>query len=368
MGCDLDVHFMQKALAQSHLARVIAPPNPWVGCVIVKNGQIVGEGYSQAAGGDHAELRALKSAGENARGATVYVTLEPCSHFGKTPPCAKALIEAQVSRVVIALQDPDLKVNGKGIEWLRNAGIEVEVGLCANSVFPSLEPYIHHRQTGRPFCIVKTAASIDGRIAAADGSSQWITTEEARQDVQVLRSQSQAIVIGSGTAIADRPRLTLRNVCPPPSVPPLRVLLDARGRTPPQLPLFENEMGSTVVFTTSLCPLNRIKEWRNTGAKVQILPSSSIGEGVDLSLVLDFLGKQGIIQALFEGGGTLIGSLWKQGLINQWTTYFGPCLLGETGIPMIKGIAIPTIKDAPRLCLVCCKQIKDCVRLDYKCI
>lgn len=366
MHPDLDTLFMHRALVQSDMARIIAPPNPWVGCVIVKEGQVVGEGHTQAPGNDHAEISALKAAGERAKGATVYVTLEPCSHFGKTPPCANALIEAQVSRVVIALQDPDPNVNGKGIQLLRSARIKTDIGTCADLAFLSLEPYIHHRKTGRPFCIVKTATSIDGRIAAADGTSQWVTQEEARNDVQFLRVQSQAIVIGAGTAIADRPRLTVRDVYPFPLIQPLRVLLDTRGRVSAAMPLFEDKAGCTVVLTTSLCPPHRIKEWQKTGAIVNVIPQSASNEGVDLSFALDLLGKQGVIQALFEGGGTLIGSLWKQGFINQWTTYIGPCLLSETGIPVLKGVVIPTIKDAPRFQLVRSKQINDCVRLDYK--
>lgn len=358
---DTDTLFMQRAIDESTHARIISPPNPWVGCVIVRAGQIVGLGFTQSPGSDHAEIQALKAAGTEAKGATVYVTLEPCSHTEKrTAPCTKALIDAGVARVVIALQDPDPHVNGNGIQVLRHAGVVVDVGVCAEAVSQSLKAYIHHRKTGMPFCIVKTATSIDGRIAASDGSSQWITSIEARHDAHVLRAESQAIVIGSGTALIDRPRLTVREVNS--LRPPLKVVLDTKGKVSADMPLFESK--NTVVLTTDLCPVKQIDAWEKTGAMVHILPLSS-DKKIDLVAAMSFLGKIGVVQALVEGGGTLIGSLWKHNLVNQWTTYIGPCLLGDSGTPVMRGVNIPNIHSAPRFKLIGVKQINDCIRLDY---
>lgn len=366
MSNPIDALFMQRAIEQSRKARFIAPPNPWVGCVIVKDGEIVGEGFTQAPGGDHAEILALNAAGSLAKGSTAYVTLEPCAHFGKTPPCGNALIQAGVARVVIALQDPDPQVNGKGISLLQKEGISVTVGICAEEVAQSLHPYIHQRRTGRPWCVVKSAVSIDGRIAAADGTSQWITSTEARQDTHFLRAESQAIVIGAGTALTDKPKLTVRDVSFL-GKHPLRVLLDSRGRvSPADQPFFDPSLGPSVVLTTPLCPSERVAEWKSTGVAVQVLPCAVSNQGVNLSAVLDFLNKKGVIQVLFEGGAAVIGNLWKEGFVDQWTVYVGACILGETGYPALKGVIIPTIDAAPRFHLMKVTQIHDCVRLDYR--
>ena len=208
-----DEELMATAGDLAEHARFATPPNPWVGCVIVRDGEIVGRGATEAyPGGLHAEAAALLDAGYRARGATAYVTLEPCNHHGSTPPCTEALIDAGVARTVIALEDPDPRVRGTGIARLRAAGIEVVEGVGTDVVARSLAPYLHQRATGRAFALLKTAMSLDGRTAAADGSSQWITGVEARADVQRLRAESQAIVVGPGTARADLPRLTVRGL------------------------------------------------------------------------------------------------------------------------------------------------------------
>lgn len=360
-----DDFFMQAAVAQSKLARLLAPPNPWVGCVIVKEEQIVGKGYTQTPGQEHAEIMALREAGMRAKGATVYVTLEPCAHFGKTPPCVAALIESKVSRIVIGLQDPDPQVNGKGIKLLIEAGIDVKVGTCRDEIIALLEPYLYHRKTGHPFCIAKVGISIDGKIAAGDGTSKWITSNEARQDAHLLRAESQAIIIGAGTAMTDLPRLTVRGLASSSFKPPIRVIMDARGNVSATTPLFNVSEGPILVLTTEASSKEKRKLWLDTGADVHVLQPSPSHQGVDLHSALALLGKLGVVQALFEGGGTLIGSLWKSGLMNQLTTYIGPCLLGETGWSFCKGLEIKTINDAPRLKLKLVKQINDCIRLDY---
>ncbi|HVM39257.1 MAG TPA: bifunctional diaminohydroxyphosphoribosylaminopyrimidine deaminase/5-amino-6-(5-phosphoribosylamino)uracil reductase RibD, partial [Acidimicrobiia bacterium] len=233
-----DAAAMRQAVIEGERGRLGAPPNPWVGAVVVSEGEIVGVGHHARPGSAHGEAAAVSAAGERARGATVYVTLEPCNHHGRTGPCTEALISAGVARVVVGVEDPDALVAGTGIARLREAGIDVAVGVEAATVERSLRPYLHQRSTGRAFCVVKTAVSIDGRTAAADGTSKWITGEAARDDAHALRAASQAIVVGSGTALADAPELTVRRVAAPP-VPPLRVVLDGRGRVPARGPLFD---------------------------------------------------------------------------------------------------------------------------------
>ena len=230
-----DSDLIARAVAQGEHGRRSASPNPWVGCVIVdEHGAIAGEGWHRSPGTPHAEANALEAAGERARNGTAYVTLEPCPHEGRTPSCADALIAAGVRRVVVSLEDPDTKVAGRGFARLRAAGLDVEVGPGATSARRSLAPYLHHRRTGRAWCLVKTAMSLDAKTAAADGSSRWITGAAARADAHCLRAESQAVVIGAGTAIADRPSLTARDVDPPVDRQPLRVLLDAAAASRPQ--------------------------------------------------------------------------------------------------------------------------------------
>ncbi|MCA1842078.1 MAG: bifunctional diaminohydroxyphosphoribosylaminopyrimidine deaminase/5-amino-6-(5-phosphoribosylamino)uracil reductase RibD, partial [Actinobacteria bacterium] len=277
---------MAEAVALGERGRLTAAPNPWVGCLIVSaGGDIVGRGFHQRAGEPHAEVNALREAGDRARGGTAYVTLEPCAHQGRTPPCAPALVEAGVSRVVIAVLDPDERVAGRGVDILSAAGITVAVGPGAEAAARSLQPYLHHRRTGRPLCVLKTAASLDGRTAAADGTSQWITGPEARADAHRLRAQSGAVIVGAGTALADHPTLTFRNLDfgdGPTPPQPLRVLLDAAGRVPATGPLFDPTLAKTLVLSTEAATPEIKRAWKEAGAEVEELPSApaSMQEGV----------------------------------------------------------------------------------------
>ncbi|MBX7161565.1 MAG: bifunctional diaminohydroxyphosphoribosylaminopyrimidine deaminase/5-amino-6-(5-phosphoribosylamino)uracil reductase RibD, partial [Acidimicrobiia bacterium] len=222
---------MRRALELAARARGDTAPNPMVGAVVVDvDGRVVGEGWHEGAGEPHAEVVALEEARERARGATLYVTLEPCTHHGLTPPCVEAVIGAGVTRVVVAQQDPDPRVSGAGVEVLRAAGVTVVEAVCRSQAEAQLDAYRHHRTTGRPLVVLKTAITIDGATAAPDGSSQWITGEEARADAHELRRESDAVLVGSGTVVADDPRLDVRTE-PPPRRQPLRVVADARGRT-----------------------------------------------------------------------------------------------------------------------------------------
>lgn len=343
--------FMERAIALGEHGRITAPPNPWVGCVIAKEGRIVGEGYHHTAGEAHAEVVALRQAGSEARGATAYVTLEPCCHYGRTPPCVKALIEADIAHVVIGVEDPDPRVSGKGIEALKAAGIRITTGISQEQAAASLQPYLHYRKTGMPYCVGKAAISIDGRTAAADRSSQWITSESARKDAHLLRAQSQAILVGANTARYDQPSLNVRNVFPMPPVQPLRVVLDSSGTVPHEGPLFDQTIAKTVVFSSAV-PKNPLCEVIHVHKH-------------DLRQVLKLLGERGVMQLMIEGGATILGSFLKASLIDQLVLYMGPCVLGEKGIPLFQGVPIPNIENAPRLKLRDVAKIDDCVRIRY---
>jgi diaminohydroxyphosphoribosylaminopyrimidine deaminase / 5-amino-6-(5-phosphoribosylamino)uracil reductase len=346
--------FMRWAIQLGEKGRCTAPPNPWVGCVIVRNGEILAEGYHEAAGKKHAEVVALEKAGALARGATAYVTLEPCPHQGRTPPCVNALIEAGIQKVVIPFLDPDPSVCGKGVEKLKKAGIEVVVGLGQKEAESSLAPYLYQRLAKRPFCVLKAAISLDGRIAATDGSSQWITGEKAREDLHLLRAQSQAILVGARTAHCDSPRLTVRGVGLDKQ--PLRVLLDPQGSVAVQGPLADMSLAPTLVFTSSEQQKQR---WEECGAEVIVQQTSSLQQ------ILEELGKRGVIQALVEGGGRVYASFLKENLVNRVVLYLGNCLLGDQGKPFLPDFLIPNISHAPRWTLEGMHRFDSDIRLDF---
>jgi diaminohydroxyphosphoribosylaminopyrimidine deaminase / 5-amino-6-(5-phosphoribosylamino)uracil reductase len=345
-----DEELMAAAGDLAELARFGTPPNPWVGCVLVRHGEIVGRGATGPfPGGAHAEVAALRDAGDRARGATAFVTLEPCHHHGNTPPCTEALIAAGVLKVVVALEDPDPRVRGAGIRALRDSGIDVSVGLGRDAVRRSLAPYLHQRATGRAFALLKTAMSLDGRTAAADGSSQWITGEEARADAHRLRAESQAVVVGPGTARADLPRLTVRGMDDLIQRRPLRVLLDGRGSVAAAGPLFDPALASTLVFTTTRADAGAVDAWQAAGAKVEVVEPGTHGRGVDLVAVLRILAESyGVLQAMVEGGGRLHGAFVEEGLANRLVAYVAPLLLGERGLPVVGFPGPDTLGDATR--------------------
>jgi diaminohydroxyphosphoribosylaminopyrimidine deaminase/5-amino-6-(5-phosphoribosylamino)uracil reductase len=373
---------MAEAVAQGERGRFTAAPNPWVGAVISDAaGEIVGRGFHRRAGESHAEVHALREAGDRARGGTAYVTLEPCAHQGRTPPCAPALIEAGVARVVVAVLDPDDRVAGRGVEILRSAGITVDVGVGAEAAARSLASYLHHRRTGRPLCLLKTAASLDGRTAAADGTSQWITGPEARADAHRLRAGSGAVVVGAGTALADHPTLTYRNLeFEDGLIPaqPLRVLIDAAGRVPATGPLFDRSLASTMVITTAAADAGARKAWKAAGAEVEevtVAPAAppfpgaapvSAGPAVDLGEALEVLGRRGILQVMVEGGATLHGSLLRAGLVDRLVVYTGGAVLGAEGRPLFGGPGPGTLAEASRWRLMRVHQLGTDARLDWE--
>lgn len=356
------IQFMQQAIALAENARFQAPPNPWVGCVIVKDGQIVGRGYTQPPGQAHAEVRALQEAQEKAQDASLYATLEPCAHTGRTPPCVQAIIRAGIREVYIGIQDPDSRVSGKGAHLLRQAGIKVVQGICEQEIKNHLAPYLYQRQSNLPYTVLKAAISLDGRTAAADQTSQWITCAEARQDVHLQRASSQAILIGAGTALKDFPQLTVRHPnCLLPHQP-LRVILDATGQVPATGPLFNCQLAPTLVITTSQCPESRRAEWQSAGAEVATVAASS--RGVNLQEAWQLLGKRSILQVLVEGGATLHTALLETSLVNRLSIYVGPVLLGSAGSPFYQK-HIATLQQAQRLSLQGVQKLGSSVRLDY---
>jgi diaminohydroxyphosphoribosylaminopyrimidine deaminase / 5-amino-6-(5-phosphoribosylamino)uracil reductase len=359
-----DEALMGRAVALAHDARRHTAPWPAVGCVIERDGEVVGEGATGPfPTGPHAEVAALRAAGDRARGATVYCTLEPCDHHGNTPPCTSALLDAGVRRVLVAVEDPDARVAGRGVARLRDAGVDVVTGVAAAEAERELGAYLHHRRTGRAFVVAKVALSLDGRVAAADGTSRWITSAEARADGHELRADSQAIVIGSGTALADTPALTVRGVDQPPTRPPLRVLLDARGRVAPTGPLFDPALAPTLVVTTEGAAPGAVDAWRAAGAKVEVVGAGAAGAGVDLDAVFALLGRDGVLQALIEGGGTLVGAVAGGGHVQRLVAYLAPALLGTGGAPGFAFTGPPTLAAAPRWRLLDVARFGDDVRL-----
>jgi diaminohydroxyphosphoribosylaminopyrimidine deaminase/5-amino-6-(5-phosphoribosylamino)uracil reductase len=313
---------MLEAIAAAERVRGRTSPNPWVGAVVVP--AVVDAGVSAGvddpevfvgatapAGGPHAEVTALAAAGPRADGATLYVTLEPCAHYGRTPPCAEAVVAAGVRRVVVGIEDPDRQVSGRGIDFLRQAGVEVDVGVAADQVADQLAPYLHHRRTGRPWVVLKLASTLDGRIAAPDGSSQWITGEAARTDVHRLRARSDAVLVGAGTVRADDPTLTVRLPDDDldhraPSEQPLRVVL---GHVP---------------------------------AGAAVLPALEL-DG-DLGMVLTELGDRGVLQVLVEGGAGVAHAFHAAGLVDRYVLYLAPALFGgDDARPLFAGPGAPTL-------------------------
>jgi len=317
-----DYEFMARALRLARKGLYTAHPNPRVGCVIARDGELVGEGWHEYTGGPHAEVNALQQAGDTARGATAYVTLEPCCHHGRTPPCTEALIKAGVARVVAAMVDPHSRVAGNGLEQLRTEGIEVASGLLEQQALALNPGFVKRMQTGRPYVRLKLAMSLDGRTAMAGGESKWITAGAARQDVQDLRAQSGAIVTGVGTVLADDPSMTVR--LEGIRQQPLRVVVDTHLSMSATAKML-TEAGKTVVMTCREGGGREVLE--AAGAEVVSMPYCATD--VDLVAVLDQLGQMEINEVLVETGATLSGAFLQAGLIDELIVYVAPVLMGD---------------------------------------
>jgi diaminohydroxyphosphoribosylaminopyrimidine deaminase/5-amino-6-(5-phosphoribosylamino)uracil reductase len=364
--------WMERAVALAEGGRGRVSPNPMVGAVLARDGRVVGEGFHRAAGRAHAEAEALAAAGAGAAGATCYVTLEPCAHHGRTPPCADALVAAGVARVVAAVQDPDPRVDGAGLARLRAAGVAVELGVGAEAAATQNAAYLTHRRLGRPRVTLKAAASLDGKVAAPDGSSQWITGPAARADAHRLRAEADAVMVGAGTALADDPRLTVR-------LPgwagrqPLRVLVDAAGRVGPGGHLFDTE-AETLVATTPAAPATAVDAWKAAGAEVLIcaeqtvmvggaLAAPPVGQGVDLEELARALGERGVLELMVEGGPRLQASLWAAELADRLVWYLAPLAIGGQAAPGLLGDGAATLAGARRLRLASVDRLGDDLRL-----
>ena len=334
-----DDRHMRRALARAAEA-VFTSPNPRVGAVVVRDGVVVAEGTHRGTGTPHAEVVALE--GTAAAGATLYVNLEPCMHHGTTPPCAPALVEAGIARVVVAIEDPDPRVSGSGIDYLRAHGVEVDVGIRADEASALNDAYIHHRLTGRPLVTLKLALSVDGKMAASDGSSRWITGEESRRHVHGRRAASDGVMVGAGTVVTDDPQLTARDATS--TRQPVRVVVDATGQVPTTRRIFDG--GEAIVMTTISCQHAIKTQWKEAGAEVVELAHNSAG-GVDLHAVVENLAARGWLEVYCEGGAALATSLLRDDLVDRLDLYYAPILVGGDGIG-IGALGVDTIGRAHR--------------------
>jgi diaminohydroxyphosphoribosylaminopyrimidine deaminase/5-amino-6-(5-phosphoribosylamino)uracil reductase len=342
-----DLLHMRAALALARRGLGNAWPNPAVGCVLVKDGRVIGRGWTQPGGRPHAETEALRRAGDAARGATAYVTLEPCSHHGRTPPCCEALAGASIARVVMAMRDPDPRVNGRGLAMLRGAGIVVEEGLLEAEARALNAGFFRRIQAGMPVVTLKLASTLDGRIATASGESRWITGEAARREVHALRARHDAILVGSGTVLADDPDLTCR-VPGMERVPMLRVVADARLRTPEAARLVQSAgLAPVLIITAPGHPPAAQAPFMAAGADIVTVPAHAAG-GLDLPSLLRALGRRGVTRVLAEGGAGLAAALLRQGLVDRLVWFHAPAVMGGDGHPALEGLRLAALSAMPR--------------------
>lgn len=345
---EADRRFMRLAIRQAVRARGRTSPNPLVGAVIVNDGQLIATGYHKKAGTPHAEIHALAKAKGMTRGATLYVTLEPCSHHGRTPPCTEAVWQSGIRRVVVGMRDPNPLVAGRGVRFLQGKGIEVSAGLLADECRRINLPFCRWITTGLPWVIMKAGVSLDGRIAARSGHSGWITNEASRHYVHQLRDRVDAILVGIGTALADDPALTTR-------LPgrghrdPLRVVLDRDLRLPPEARMLrQKSTAGTILFCGPEVDTARKQALERAGAEILPIFLAADGE-LDLPGILAELGKRQVTSLLVEGGSRVHGAFWSQNLVQQVLLFYGPLFLGAEGIPLLAGFGPDRVEQAIRL-------------------
>jgi len=369
-----DVAYMKRAIALAKLATGHTSPNPLVGAVVVKDNTIIGEGYHHKAGTAHAEVHALNQAGENAKGATLYVTLEPCSHYGKTPPCALRIIEAGIAKVVIGSTDPNPLVAGKGIEILKEAGIEVVVPVCNDECAELNEHFFTYIQTGKPFVTIKSAMSLDGKIATYTGQSQWITNESSRRDGHILRATHDAMLVGIGTILADNPQLNCRLTDTEISETlldtsildetihvhqPDVIILDSLGRTPTTSRIFEIDTRKVHIFVSKGCPKERIQALEKSTDIVIDIKKLSIDD------ILTKLGDFGYTSLLVEGGSAIISSFVETLNFDKVVTYIGNTIIGGTeATPAVGGRGFESLESSPQLTFTKTKVLDNNIRIE----
>ena len=343
---NLDEFFMHEALKLAELGKGFTSPNPLVGCVIVKENKIIGRGYHHKFGNPHAEIEAINNAfslGNKIEGACLYVNLEPCSHYGKTPPCAERLVKEKISRVVIGMRDPNELVNGKGINILRNANIQVIESCLENDAKWLNRGFIRVHTLKRPYVTLKAASSLDGKLALKNGSSKWITNEEARIAAHALRAENDAVLVGIGTVLTDNPELTVRHV---KGNNPKRIILDKDLRTPLDAKILNSD-GKCVIFCGENANQEKIKSLENSGAK--IIKANYENNNISLRFVLEYLAlNEGILNLMVEGGAKILNSFIRENLADYMKIFFAPKILGE-GISFGTGMNFDSVSDAPIL-------------------
>ncbi len=343
-----DYHYMQRAIALAKKGHYTTSPNPRVGCVLVKNDKIVGEGYHQKAGEGHAEVNAIAQANEQAKGATAYVTLEPCSHFGRTPPCAKGLIEAGVKHVIIAMVDPNPQVSGRGIKMLEDAGISIATGLLETDAMALNIGFIKLMTTGMPYVRCKLAASLDGKTAMQSGESKWITSPQARQYVQKLRAQSCAVISGADSILTDNAKMNVRyqeladgQQCFSEAElrQPVRIIIDSQNRLTPDLALFKQQSPIILIRAS----IENLPQWPHFVEQVQCstVKNKSGLDKIDLTALLALLAKRGFNEVLIESGARLAGAFIEQDLVDELILFQAPMLIGGQGKSLMQ---LPTIE------------------------
>ena len=338
-----DEKFMAEALRIAKNAQGRTSPNPLVGAVIVKDGRIIAEGWHRKAGTPHAEIHALNMAGELAKNSTMYVTLEPCSHYGRTPPCANKIVDAGIKKVVVAMQDPNPLVAGRGVEILRAAGIEVEVGILEDDARRLNEVFLKYITKKIPFVTAKFACSLDGKIATASGQSQWISCEESRKFVHKLRDINDGIMVGIGTVLADNPSLTTRL---DGGKNPVRIIVDSKARTPLDSKFLNDGAAKNIIAVTANAPLEKISALKNLGAEIIIAGESQ----VDLKILMQELASREITSVLLEGGGTLNFSMFRAGLIDKVFAFIAPKVIGgKNALTPVEGAGVENLFDAAQL-------------------
>jgi diaminohydroxyphosphoribosylaminopyrimidine deaminase/5-amino-6-(5-phosphoribosylamino)uracil reductase len=348
-----DEGFMREALRLARRGAGATSPNPMVGAVVVADGRIVGRGYHPGAGGPHAEVLALQEAAGLARGATLYVNLEPCAHWGRTPPCTEAIIGAGIRRVVAAMLDPDRRVCGRGLRLLAEAGVETHVGVAEREARDLNEAYIKHRTTGLPFVTAKWAMTLDGRIATRSGDSRWISSEASRALAHEVRAASDAILAGIGTVLRDDPALTAR--APGARRHPRRVVLDSRLRIPPTARVLARDGTPVLVAATTRAPASARRALEAAG--VEVLVADGRDGRVDLAVLLRELGRRGVLSLLVEGGGTVHGALMDAGLVDKVLVFIGPQIVGGPAPGPVGGAGVDALARAWQLTRVAVRQL-----------
>lgn len=343
-----DVRYMQEAIALAAKGRGYTSPNPMVGAVVVKSNQIIGRGWHRAAGRDHAEVEAINDAGNDASGADIYVTLEPCNHYGKTPPCTKKILDSGIRRVVVAAQDPNPFVAGGGIKYLRDNGIRVEAGVCKDEAEALIEDFIWYVQNDKkPFVILKCATTLDGRLATSTGDSRWITGEKSRRFVHELRHAYDAILVGSGTLHKDNPSLTARiDGRTTPAKDPRRIILDSTLSIDLDAKvLTQSSNADTIIVSAPGSDPKKRALLESMGVTVLTVPVKE--NFLDFNSLLEQIGKMGIMSLFIEGGATVIGSALSSGIVNKVLFFMAPKILGgDDGVPVCRGKGPLLMKDA----------------------